>query len=126
MSYFSNLFYEGVDVLNLSKEQIAEVTAAWQELGANAEEVSNILKRTMTVGELKKALVNVDDNLPVELEVVLEITEDGNCAAQPGLAIHHYQVRAGEDGYARFTLVGAQPQNAEAYAETFELDILKQ
>ncbi|MBC7742551.1 MAG: hypothetical protein H7061_10150 [Bdellovibrionaceae bacterium] len=113
-------------MLNLSEDQIAEMKASWQELGANSEEVTNIIQRAMTVGDLKKILENVDDALPVELEVVLEITEDGNCAAQPGLAIHHYQVRKGEDGYARFALVGAQPQNAEAYAEVFEIDTLKQ
>ena len=114
-------------MLNLSKEQLAEMTETMrQEHGANAEEIASILKRTMTVGDLKKALENVDESLPVELEIVLEITPEGDCTAQPGLAIHHYQVRKGDEGYPRFTLVGAQPQNAEAYAEAFELDISKQ
>lgn len=114
-------------MLNLSKDQIAEMTELMrQENGANAEEVENLLKRAMTVGDLKKALEKVDDSLPVELEIVLEITPEGDCAAQPGLAIHHYQVQKGDDGYPRFTLVGAQPQNAEAYAEAFELDINRQ
>ncbi|MBC7466144.1 MAG: hypothetical protein H7256_09130 [Bdellovibrio sp.] len=114
-------------MLNLTQEQIAEITESMrQENGANAEEVANILKRVLTVGDLKKALANVDDSLPVELEIVLEISDDGDCAAQPGLAIHHYQIRKGDDGYPRFTIVGAQPQNSEAYAEAFELDILKQ
>ena len=114
-------------MLNLSKDQLAEMTESMrQENGANAEEVAALLKRVMTVGDLKKALENVDESLPVELEIVLEITPEGDCAAQPGLAIHHYQVQKGDDGYPRFTLVGAQPQNAEAYAEAFELDISKQ
>lgn len=114
-------------MLNLSKEQVAEMTESMrQELGANPEEIANIMKRMMTVGDLKKALQNVDDNLPVELEVILEITEEGDCSAQPGLMIHHYQVRPGEEGYPRFTLVGAQPQNSEAYAEAFEIDIRNQ
>lgn len=114
-------------MLNLSQDQIAEMTESIrQEHGANAEEIASILKRALTVGDLKKALENIDDNLPVELEVVLEITADGDCAAQPGLAIHHYQVRKGDEGYPRFTLVGAQPQNSEAYAEAFELDIKNQ
>lgn len=113
-------------MLNLSPEQLAEMTESMrQELGANQEEIANILKRAMTVGDLKKALANVDDNLPVELEIVLEITEDGDCAAQPGLAIHHYQVQKGDDGYPRFAIVGAQPQNAEAYAQAFEIDTPK-
>lgn len=97
-----------------------------QENGANAEEVANIMKRMMTVGDLKKILQNVDESLPIEIEVVIELTEDGDCSTQPGLAIHHYQVQKGDDGFARFTLVGAQPQNAEAYAEAFELDISRQ
>ena len=114
-------------MLKLTDSQIQEITESMrQELGANQEEITNILKRAMTVGDLKKALENVDENLPVELEMVLEITPDGDCAAQPGLAIHHYQVQKGDDGYPRFTLVGAQPQNAEAYAEAFELDTIKQ
>ncbi|MFZ3231209.1 MAG: hypothetical protein WA160_13460 [Pseudobdellovibrio sp.] len=115
-------------MLNLTKDQMAEITDSMrQELGANNEEIANILKRTLSVGDLKKALENVDDSLPVELEVILEITEDGDCSAQPGLAIHHYQVRKGEDdGYPRFTLVGAQPQTVEAYAEAFEIDTPKQ
>jgi hypothetical protein len=110
-------------MLNLTKEQIAEITESMRkENGANAQEISSLLKRAMTVGDLKKVLANVDDSLPVELEVILEVTEEGECAAQPGLAIHHYQVRKGDDGYPRFTLVGAQPQNVEAYAESFEID----
>lgn len=114
-------------MLNLTKDQIAEMTESMkQELGANAEEIANILKRTLTVGDLKKVLENVDEALPVELEIILEITPEGDCSAQPGLAIHHYQVRKGDDGYARFTLVGAQPQNSEAYAEAFELDTTRQ
>lgn len=114
-------------MLNLSKEQITQMTESLrQELGANSDEISSLLKRALTVGDLKKALSSVEDSLPVELEVVLEITPEGDCAAQPGLAIHHYQVRQGDDGYPRFTLVGAQPQNVEAYAEAFELDIKNQ
>lgn len=114
-------------MLNLSQDQLAEITESMrEEHGCNAEEVASILKRAMTVGDLKKALETVDDALPVELEIVLEITPEGDCAAQPGLAIHHYQVRKGDEGYPRFTLVGAQPQNSEAYAEAFELDISKQ
>ena len=114
-------------MLKLTDSQVKEMTESMrQELGANSEEIANILKRAMTVGDLKKALANVDDNLPVEVEIVLEITPEGDCAAQPGLAIHHYQVQKGDDGYPRFTIVGAQPQNAEAYAEAFELDITKQ
>ncbi len=114
-------------MLNLSKEQIAVMTESLrQELGANADEISNLLKRALTVGDLKKALAKVDDSLPVELEVILEITPEGDCAAQPGLAVHHYQVREGDDGYPRFTIVGAQPQNVEAYAEAFEIDIKNQ
>jgi hypothetical protein len=114
-------------MLNLSQEQLTEMTESMrQEHGANSEEIANILKRTLTVGDLKKALENVDNNLPVELEIILEITAEGDCAAQPGLAIHHYQVRKGDEGYPRFTLVGAQPQNAEAYAEAFEIDSPKQ
>lgn len=114
-------------MLNLTESQIAEMTESMrQENGANAEEVANILKRAMTVGDLKKALAHVDDALPVELEIVLEISEEGDCSAQPGLAIHHYQVQKGDDGYPRFTIVGAQPQNSEAYAQAFELDVLNQ
>lgn len=111
-------------MLNLTKEQIDEITESMrQENGANAEEISSLLKRAMTVGDLKKVLATVDDSLPVELEVVIEISEDGECAAQPGLAVHHYQVQKGDDGYPRLVLVGAQPQNVEAYAEAFELDL---
>lgn len=114
-------------MLNLSQEQMTELAESMrQENGANAEEIANIMKRMMTVGDLKKILESVDDSLPVELEIVLELTENGDCSTQPGLAIHHYQIQKGDDGYARFTLVGAQPQNSEAYAEAFELDISRQ
>tara|TARA_B110001454_G_scaffold158569_1_gene147888 strand:- start:23567 stop:23917 length:351 start_codon:yes stop_codon:yes gene_type:complete len=109
---------------NLTKEQIMVISDSMrQENGATHEEVSNLLKRAMTVGDLKKLLTTVDDSLPVELEVIMEISEDGQCTAQPGLAIHHYQVQSGDDGYPRLTLVGAQPQNVELYAEAFELDL---
>ncbi len=106
-----------------SKEQVDLITNSMrEESGANATEIASLLKRAFTVGELKKILSSVDDSLPVELEVILEITEQGDCAAQPGLAIHHYQVQIGDDGYPRFTLVGCQPQVVEAYAEAFEID----
>jgi hypothetical protein len=114
-------------MLNLSEAQIAEMTESMkQEPGANVQEIASLLKRTMTVGDLKKSLEGVDESLPVELEVVLEITPEGDCAAQPGLAVHHYQVRKDDEGYARFTIVGAQPQNVEAYAEAFEIDLSQQ
>lgn len=114
-------------MLRLTQEQLTEMTESMrQELGANPEEIANIIKRAMTVGDLKKVLANVDDALPVEIEVVLAITDEGDCSAQPGLAIHHYQVRTGDEGYPRFTIVGAQPQNCEAYAEAFELDLTRQ
>lgn len=110
----------------LSEKQIQVITEAMkQEQGANAEEIENILKRAMTVGDLKKLLNSIDDSLPVELEVVIEVNEDGNCTTQPGLAIHHYKVTDDDDGFPRLTLVGAAPQNAEAYAEAFELDSLQ-
>lgn len=109
-------------MLNLTKKQIDLISESMrQENGASHEQVLNLLKRAMTVGDLKKLLATVDDSLPVELEVVMEVTEDGQCAAQPGLIIHHYQVRAGDDDYPRLTLVGAQPQNADLYAEAFEI-----
>jgi hypothetical protein len=106
-----------------SKEQTAVITESIrQESGSNPTEIAALLKRALTVGDLKKILSSVDDSLPVELEVILEITENGDCAAQPGLAIHHYQVRAGDDGFPRLTLVGCQPQVVDAYAEAFEID----
>lgn len=112
---------------NLNPKQIELMSEAMrQEHGANAEEIQSALKRAMTVGNLKKLLNGVDDSLPVELEVVIEVTEDGNCATQPGLLIHYFQVREGDEGFPRLTLVGAAPQNAEAYAEAFELDLEKQ
>ncbi|MBL7543725.1 MAG: hypothetical protein JNL11_07900 [Bdellovibrionaceae bacterium] len=106
-----------------SKEQMTEMTEIIrQESGANPTEISSLLNRALTVGDLKKLLTSMDDSLPVELEVILEITDQGDCVAQPGLAIHHYQVRKGDDSYPRFTLVGCQPQIVEAYAESFEID----
>ena len=112
---------------NLTSKQIEKMTEAMrQEHGANAEEIQSALKRAMTVGDLKKLLNGVDESLPIELEVVIEVTEEGNCATQPGLLIHHYQVREEDEGFPRLTLVGAPPQNAEAYAEAFELDLEKQ
>jgi hypothetical protein len=114
-------------MINLSQEKLALMTESMrQESGASAEEISNILKRAITVGDLKAALSRVDDSLPIELEIVLEITENGDCATQPGLAIHYYQVKNDDDGYPRFTIVGAQPQNSEAYAEAFEIDLKNQ
>ncbi|MFN7729252.1 MAG: hypothetical protein ACK5P7_08860 [Bdellovibrio sp.] len=108
---------------SLSQDQITEMSELMrQEHGANLEEVTSLLKRALTVGDLKKLLATVEDSLPVELEVILEITAEGDCAAQPGMAVHHYQVNKGDDGYPRFTLVGAQPQTIEAYAEAFEID----
>lgn len=112
---------------SLSQEQMTEMSELMrQEHGANLEEVTSLLKRALTVGDLKKLLAKVDDSLPVELEVILEITAEGDCAAQPGMAVHHYQVNKGDDGYPRFTLVGAQPQTIEAYAEAFEIDTPQQ
>lgn len=114
-------------MIGLTEKQITEMTESMkQEHGATAEEIKSLINRTMTVGDLKKALDGVAENLPVELEVILEITEEGHCTAQPGLAVHHYQVRTGDEGFPRFTLVGAQPQNADAYAEAFEIDQIKQ
>lgn len=110
-------------MLNLTKEQMAELSESMRtEHGANATEVAQLIKRAMTVGDLKKILQTVDDSLPVELEVILEISAENDCAVQPGLAIHHYQVREDDQSYPRFTLVGSQPQTVEAYAEAFELD----
>lgn len=107
----------------LTEKQIEKIsTTLKQEQGASSEEIEHVLKRTMTVGALKQVLARLDDALPVELEVVMEITEEGDCTAQPGLAIHHYVVTDGDDGFARLTLVGAPPQLAQVYAEAFELD----
>jgi hypothetical protein len=114
-------------MLNLSETQLAELTESLRnEHGANAEEINDLVKRAMTVGDLKKILEKYDDSLPVELEVVLELTAEGDCATQPGYAIHHYQVGESDDGYPRLILVGSQPQTVEAYAEAFEIDISRQ
>ena len=111
----------------LTDSQIEKISATLQkEQGANADEIHHVLQRTMTVGALKQVLAKFDDSLPVELEVIVEITQDGDCAAQPGLAIHHYEVTEEDDGFARLTLVGVPPQLAEVYAEAFELEPLKQ
>jgi hypothetical protein len=107
----------------LTEKQIEKISATLkQEQGANNEEIQHVLKRTLTVGALKKVLARLEDNLPVELEVVMEITDEGDCTAQPGLAIHHYVVGEGDDGFPRLTLVGAPPQLAQVYAEAFEMD----
>jgi len=111
----------------LTEKQIEKISEALKkEQGANAEEIHHVLQRTLTVGALKNILLTLDENLPVELEVIMEVTEEGDCSAQPGLAIHHYQVTDDDDGFPRLTLVGAPPQLAEAYAEAFELGPLKQ
>lgn len=107
----------------MTKDQMDEISASIrQESGGDSNQIAELLSRTYTVGRLKKALEGLDDSLPVEVEVVLEITEEGHCTAQPGLVIHTFQVQEGDDGFKRFTLVGAQPQNAEAYSEAFELN----
>jgi hypothetical protein len=112
---------------HLTDKQIEKISKTLrEEQGANAEEIQHVLRRTLTVGALKQILTQFEDNLPVELEVVVEVNEDGDCTAQPGLAIHHYRVTDEDDGYPRFTLVGAPPQLAESYAEAFELGPLKQ
>jgi hypothetical protein len=109
----------------LSEQQIKKMSEAMrQEQGANAEEIKHLLQRALTVGDLKRILAGLDESLPVELEVVVEVNENGDCAAQPGLAIHHYKVTEEDDGFPRLTLVGAPPQMAEAYAQAFELDSL--
>jgi len=111
----------------LTEKQIQKMSEVMkQEQGANAEEIDSLVQRAMTVGDLKKVLAGLDETLPVELEVVVEVNENGDCAAQPGLFIHHYQVTEEDDGFPRLTLVGAPPQMAEAYAEAFEIDQLKQ
>jgi hypothetical protein len=111
----------------LSDKQIEKISQTLKkEQGANADEIHHVLQRTLTVGALKHILSRLDDSLPVELEVVVEVTEDGDCSAQPGLAIHHYEVTDEDDGFPRLTLVGAPPQLAEVYAEAFELGPLKQ
>lgn len=93
-----------------------------EEYGANVEESKALLQRAMTVKDLKKVLENLDDSLLVEVEVVVEMNSEGECSSQPGLIVHHFQVRKEEEGFSRLTLVGAQPQNAMAYVEAFELD----
>lgn len=111
----------------LTDSQIKNISEALQkEQGANLQEIDFVLQRTLTVGKLKKILAQFDDTLPVELEVIMEITEEGDCAAQPGLAIHHYEVKSGDDGFPRLSLVGAPPQLAEAYCEAFELGPIEQ
>lgn len=111
----------------LTPQQIEKISETLKkEQGANADEIHQVLQRTLTVAGLKKILAKMDDSLPVELEVIVEMSEEGDCAAQPGLAIHHYQVKEDDDGFARLTLVGVPPQLAEAYAEAFELEPLKQ
>jgi hypothetical protein len=111
----------------LTEQQIQKMTDTMrQEQGANAEEIHELLERALTVGDLKKILAHFDDSLPVELEVIIDVTENGDCAAQPGLAIHHYEVTEEDDGFPRLTLVGAPPQMAQAYAEAFELDSVQQ
>lgn len=111
----------------LTSMQIEKISETLKkEQGANSDEVHQVLQRTLTVGALKQVLSKLDDSLPVELEVILEMSEEGDCAAQPGLAIHHYEVKDDDDGFARLTLVGVPPQLAEAYAEAFELEPLKQ
>jgi hypothetical protein len=111
----------------LTDSQIEKISATLkEEQGANADEIHQVLQRTMTVGSLKQILSKLDDSLPVELEVILEISQEGDCAAQPGLAIHHYEVTEEDDGFARLTLVGVPPQLAEVYAEAFELGPLQQ
>lgn len=111
----------------LSDKQMEKISETLkQEQGANLEEIHQVLQRTMTVGALKQILEKLDDSLPIELEVVMEITDEGDCSAQPGLAIHHYLVQDGDDGFPRLTLVGTPPQLAQAYAEAFELEPMKQ
>lgn len=108
----------------LSETQIQKISHAMkQEQGANTDEIEQLLRRALTVGDLKKILAKMDDSLPVELEVVIDVNENGDCSAQPGLAIHHYQVTEEDDGFPRLTLVGAPPQMAEAYAQAFEIDL---
>ena len=110
----------------LSDLQIQKISQAMkQEQGANADEIQQLLQRALTVGDLKKILSQMDDSLPVELEVIIDINENGDCSAQPGLAIHHYRVTEEDDGFPRLTLVGAPPQMAEAYAQAFEIDSLQ-
>ena len=107
----------------MTDKQIEKISATLkQEQGATSEEIEQVLSRTLTVGALKQILAKLDDSLPVELEVVMEITEEGDCTAQPGMAIHHYLVADEDDGFPRLTLVGAPPQLAEVYAQAFELD----
>jgi hypothetical protein len=88
---------------------------------AVAEDFTALLKRTLTVGTLKKALEGMDDSLPVELEVVLDISDEGECTTQPGFAVHTYQIQESGDGSGKFAIVAALPDNVEAYAEAFEL-----
>lgn len=95
-------------------EAIAETMK--EELGDEYEDVTPLLRRTITVGKLRQALEGLQDNLPIELEIVLEVNDDGDCTAQPGFAIHSFST--GD----RFTLVGALPGNSEAYAQAFEID----
>ena len=107
----------------ITEKQIEKISATLkQEQGATSEEINQVLQRTLTVGALKQILSKLDDSLPIELEVVMEITDEGDCSAQPGLAIHHYLVNEDDDGFPRLTLVGAPPQLAQVYAEAFELD----
>jgi hypothetical protein len=104
-------------MLKLTEKQIEDISETMkEELGDQYEDVRPILQRTFTVGKLRKALEGLDDSLPVELEIVLEVSDEGDCTAQPGFAIHSFQ---SED---RFTLVGALPGNSESYAEAFEID----
>jgi hypothetical protein len=116
-----------VRVSRLTDLQIKTISDTLKkEQGANLDEIHQVLQRTLTVGALKQILAKLDDSLPVELEVIVDVTDGGDCSAQPGLAIHHYEVTNEDDGFPRLTLVGAPPQLAQVYAEAFELEPLKQ
>lgn len=107
----------------LTPQQIDQISQFLkQEHGDVDEDFSPILKRTFTVGMLKKALEGVDESLPVELEIALDISEDGVCTTQPGFAIHTYTVAEKGDGSGKLAIVGALPDNVDDYVEAFELD----
>lgn len=106
----------------LTPQQIETISQFLKkEHGDFEEDFNPILKRTFTVGMLKKALEGVDESLPVELEIALDISSDGVCTTQPGFAIHTYLVQEKGDGSGKLAIVGALPDNVEDYVEAFEL-----
>lgn len=79
----------------LSKKAIQTQIENYEEMmGDDYRDLSKVLKSAMTVGELKEILEEMDDSLPVRLDV-LRVEKNGDLSAEEGFLLATREIVAG-------------------------------